>query len=119
MMAELKDLLKQQISKQEHLLKQLAWNGGYNYGFLVNEIGKSMPRPLSLISLSINDFKTEEEKTDRKPNVKIKGTTANLTAVNNWIFVLREKSWVKSAKLVKFQEDPENDNYQFDILISY
>ena len=117
--ADQMDLLKQQISKQEHLLKQLAWNGGYNYGFLVNEIGKSMPRPLSLISLSINDFKTEEEKTDRKPNVKIKGTTANLTAVNNWIFVLREKSWVKSAKLVKFQEDPENDNYQFDILISY
>lgn len=117
--ADQMDLLKQQISKQEHLLKQLAWNGGYNYGFLVNEIGKSMPRALSLISLSINDFKTEEEKTDRKPNVKIKGTTANLTAVNNWIFVLREKSWVKSAKLVKFQEDPENDNYQFDILISY
>ncbi len=117
--ADQMDLLKQQISKQEHLLKQLAWNGGYNYGFLVNEIGKSMPRPLSLISLSINDFKTEEEKTDRKPNVKIKGTTANLTAVNNWIFVLREKSWVKSAKLVKFQEDPDNDNYQFDILISY
>lgn len=117
--ADQMDLLKQQISKQEHLLKQLAWNGGYNYGFLVDEIGKSMPRALNLVSLSINDFKTEEEKTDRKPNVKIKGTTANLTAVNNWIFVLREKSWVKSAKLVKFQEDPENDNYQFDILISY
>jgi|GEM_PF-5538328 len=117
--ADQMDLLKQQISKQEHLLKQLAWNGGYNYGFLVNEIGKSMPRQLSLLALAINDFKTEEEKTERKPNIKIKGTTANLTAVNNWIFVLREKKWVKSAKLVKFQEDPEKDNYQFDILVSY
>jgi len=117
--ADQMDLLKQQISKQEQLLKQLAWNGGYNYGFLVNEIGKSMPRQLSLLALSINDFKTEEEKAERKPNIKIKGTTSNLTAVNNWIFVLREKTWVKSAKLLKFQEDPENDHYQFDILVSY
>jgi Tfp pilus assembly protein PilN len=113
------DLLKKEIVKNEQLLKELQWNGGYNYGWLLNEIGSSMPRQLTLQEVLLNDFRTEEEKTERRPNIKITGTTANLTAVNNWIFVLKEKTWVKNAKLQKFQEDPESDNYQFNILITY
>lgn len=117
--AEQMELLQQHIVKQEQLLKQLNWNGGYNYGFLLNEIGRSMPRQLNLLGVAMNDFKTEQEKSERVSNIRIKGITGNLTAVNNWIFVLREKTWVKSAKLLKFQEEQEGDQYQFDILINY
>lgn len=117
--ADQMELLGQNIAKQEKLLKQLTWNGGYNYGFLVHEIGSTMPRPLTLLSLAMNDFKTEQEKLERLPNIRIKGSTANLTAVNNWIFVLREKTWVKSAKLLKFQEEQDSERYQFEIIMTY
>jgi hypothetical protein len=111
--------LKMNVATNEALLKQLNWNTGYNYGFILNEIGQSTPRQLQLQELLVNDYKTEQEKLERIPIVKITGTTDNLTAVNNWIFVLKEKSWVKSVKLLKYQEDQELASYQFNLLITY
>lgn len=113
------DRMKKNIAENEALLKQLNWNGGYNYGFILNEIGKSMPRQIQLLSLSMNDFKTEIEKTERLPQVKIMGTTDNLTAVNNWIFVLKEKPWIKTVNLLKYQEDADTDQYQFNLILTY
>ncbi len=113
------DMLQKNIAGNEYLLKQLNWNGGYNYGFLLNEIGKNMPRQLSLHEVAVNDFKTDAEKAERQPSIKILGSTDNLTAVNNWIFVLKEMPWVKSAKLLKYQEDQETTAYQFSLIITY
>ncbi|SES20417.1 hypothetical protein [Pedobacter rhizosphaerae] len=101
------------------LLKQLNWNGGYNYGFLLNEIGKTRPRQLWLTEIAMNDYKTDQEKSERKPSIKIAGETDNLTAVNNWIFILKEREWVKSVKLSKYQEDPQTGVYIFNLLIEY
>lgn len=112
-------LLKTNVGKNEQLLKELNWNGGYNYGWLLNEIGQSKPRQLTLNEIRINDFKTETEKQDKTPQIKITGVTNNLTAVNNWIFLLKEKKWVKTAKLTSYQEDPEKEQYQFNFLITY
>ncbi|MCJ0743677.1 PilN domain-containing protein [Pedobacter montanisoli] len=112
-------LLKNNVGKNEQLLKELNWNGGYNYGWLLNEIGQSKPRQLTLNEIRINDFKTETEKQDKTPQIKITGVTNNLTAVNNWIFLLKEKKWVKTARLTSYQEDPEKEQYQFNFLITY
>lgn len=117
--AEQVDRMKKNIAENEALLKQLNWNGGYNYGFICNEIGKSMPRQIQLLALTMNEFKTEIEKTERVPQVKIIGTTDNLTAVNNWIFVLKEKSWVKTVNLLKYQDDADTDQYQFNLILTY
>ncbi|TKC04532.1 hypothetical protein FA048_19525 [Pedobacter polaris] len=113
------ELMKMNIATNEALLKQLNWNTGYNYGFVLNEIGLSTPKQLQLQDLVMNEYKTEQEKLDRIPSIKITGTTDKLTAVNNWIFVLKEKPWVKSVKLLKYQEDPETTAYQFNLLITY
>ncbi|WP_410221216.1 PilN domain-containing protein [Pedobacter sp.] len=112
-------LLKTNVGKNEQLLKELNWNGGYNYGWLLNEIGQSKPGQLTLNEIHINDFKTETEKQDKTPQIKITGVTNNLTAVNNWIFLLKEKKWVKTAKLTSYQEDPEKEQYLFNFLITY
>jgi len=113
------ELLKQNIAENEYLLKQLVWNGGYNYGYLLNEIGSSAPARLALKSTLMNDFKTDEEKLAMQPNIKITGTTDNLTAVNNWIFILKEKPWVKAVKLLQYQQDTESEQYQFSLLLTY
>ncbi len=113
------EVMKTNIANNEALLKQLNWNGGYNYGFLVNEIGRSMPKQLQLQALQINVYQTEQEQKDRLAKIKLIGTTTNLTAVNNWIYVLKEKPWVKSVQLLKYQESPETADYLFNLLIIY
>lgn len=113
------DRMKKSIAENEALLKQLNWNEGYNYGFLLNEIGASMPRQIQLLSINVNEFKTEIEKTERRPHIQISGTTDNLTAVNNWIFVLKEKPWIKTVKLLRYQEEEESSLYQFNLDLSY
>jgi hypothetical protein len=111
--------MHENISKNVLILKQLNWNGGYNYGFLVNEIGQSMPGQLQLQEVAINAYQTEQEKKQRPTNIKITGTTVNLISVNNWIFILKEKPWVKSVRLVKFQGDSESTISQFKLTIIY
>jgi hypothetical protein len=111
--------MKDNIAAHKTLLKALNWNGGYNYGFLVNEVGASLPKQLKLDAIFANEFKTEEEKNRNVPILRIVGTTSNLTAVNNWIFVLKQKSWVKSIKLEKYQEELDTENYQFHLLLTY
>jgi hypothetical protein len=117
--ADQTDLMKKNTAESEALLKQLNWNGGYNYGLLLDEIGSTLPKQLKLAEIVMNDFKTAQEKIERKPNIRIIGTTDNLTAVNNWMFVLKEKPWVKTVKLLKYQDDLETTLYQFNLIITY
>lgn len=113
------ETMKRNVATNERLLKQLNWNAGYNYGFVLNEIGESSPKQLQFLALTMNEYKTEQEKLERSPQINIIGSTANLTAVNNWVFVLKEKSWVKSVRLLKYQEDQETGIYQFNLMITY
>lgn len=116
--AEQIELLKKQIIEQERLLKDLEWNGGYSYANLISEIGSSMPSAISLTGIVTNNYKVEQNKFENIANITVSGVTKNLTALNNWIFILRDKKWVKGAKLLSFQEI-EKEIYKFDILINY
>lgn len=112
-------LAKENIAEHKAVLEELNWNGGYNYGFLLNEIGSSIPKQLKLSSVGVDEFKAEKKDNYTFPYLKIIGTTTNLTAVNNWIFVLKEKPWVKSVKLERFEEEPDSEDYQFNLILTY
>lgn len=111
--------IQMNIAKHEQLLKELNWNSGYNYGFLVHEIGKGCPRSAKLNTLSFNDDAKEKQEDAKKPNIKIIGVTNNLAAVNNWIFELKEKSWIKAVRLLKYKQTETSGEYEFNLLISY
>lgn len=117
--ADHSELLQRHIAENEYLMKRLGWNGGYNYGYLLNELGSSAPNRLVLKSILMNDYKTDEEKRNMEPNIRVTGTTDNLAAVNNWIFILKEKPWVKTVKLVQYQQEAESDLYQYNLLLTY
>lgn len=117
--ADHSELLQRHIAENEYLMKRLGWNGGYNYGYLLNELGSSAPNRLVLKSIQMNDYKTDEEKRNMEPNIRVTGTTDNLAAVNNWIFILKEKPWVKTVKLVQYQQEAESDLYQYNLLLTY
>lgn len=111
--------IQMNIAKHELLLKELNWNSGYNYGFLVHEIGKGCPRSAKLNTLSFNEDLKEKQEAAKIPNIKIIGVTSNLAAVNNWIFELKEKNWVKAVRLMKYKQTETSGEYEFNLLISY
>ncbi|KQR70885.1 PilN domain-containing protein [Pedobacter sp. Leaf176] len=113
------DLLKKSIAEDEALLNKMHWHGGYNYGFILNEIARSCPVALSLTEVSVNGVGKRGTESEVQPEIKISGQTGNLTAVNNWLFMLKEKKWVKSVKLLGFNQDNESEDYQFNLLIAY
>ncbi|MBB6273352.1 hypothetical protein HDF26_003812 [Pedobacter cryoconitis] len=113
------EFLQRHISENEYLMKKLGWNGGYNHGYLLNELGSSAPNRLILKNILMNDYKTDQEKQSMEPNIRITGTTDNLAAVNNWIFILKEKPWVKTVRLVQYQQEAESELYQFNLLLTY
>lgn len=112
-------LLKQSVLENENLLERLNWNGGYNLGFLLNELGASLPMQLMLTEVSVNEVKGDQEKIENTPLIKVLGTSTDPIRVNNWIFELKKRPWVKAVTLLKFQEDSEQEEYQFTLNISY
>ncbi|MGN8055112.1 hypothetical protein ACTJKN_02490 [Pedobacter sp. 22163] len=113
------DVLKKEIALQKTQLKKMGWNGGYSYAFLLNEIGSSRPRLLNLTQVQFGEEKKTGPLEQAGNTIKISGETANLSAVNNWIFMLKEKKWVRSVKLLRYQQDMGSDSYFFNLLIGY
>jgi len=117
--ADQSDLLKKEIANQKISLEKLGWNGGYSYAFLLNEIGSSKPRALTLNDIQFDRLKESAENKEVLASIKIAGETSNLSAVNNWIFLLKEKKWAKEIKLLRYQQDSESENFAFTLLIQY
>ncbi|QDW25192.1 hypothetical protein FFJ24_010365 [Pedobacter sp. KBS0701] len=113
------DVLKKEIALQKAQLKKMGWNGGYSYAFLLNEIGSSRPRLLNLTQVQFGEEKKTGYVEQAGNTIKISGETANLSAVNNWIFMLKEKKWVRSVRLLRYQQDMGSESYSFNLLIGY
>ena len=113
-------LLKTEVENQELMLKRLGWNGGYNRAFLLSEISAS--KPMALVLEKIN-FRSPNREKERGPQhstlIDIKGETGNLTAVNNWIFMLKEKKWALNVSLLRYQKSNNSESFSFELLIEY
>lgn len=113
-------LLKAEVENQERMLLRFGWNGGYNRAFLLSEIGASKPRALVLEKINFRSAKGVKEKVIQPHTlIDIKGETNNLTAVNNWIFMLKEKKWVLNVSLLRYQQSNNNESFSFELLIEY
>lgn len=101
-------------------LQQLGWNGGYNYGFLVDQIGSGKPRGVILKEIVMANQPLPSLQSAPGTFLHISAMSTNLMAVNNWVFALREKDWIRSVKLERFQESPSAaEAYQFILKIEY
>lgn len=118
--ADQAELLKKEVSNQEQLLSKFGWNGGYNRAFLLSEIGASKPRALTLKEIHFSQPRGAQDKANMLQTlINIKGETSNLTNINNWLFMLKEKNWVLNISLLRYQQDNNNNQFSFDILIRY
>ncbi|AZI24062.1 hypothetical protein EA772_01400 [Pedobacter sp. G11] len=115
-----RDQLLRSVGEHERFLAEVGWNGGYNYGLMMDEIGKSKPRQIWLTSLAFNDEKyIQTAGGANSSNVIIQGMTTNLVSVNNWIYLLKEIKWITAVRLLHYSENPQDENYLFSILIQY
>jgi hypothetical protein len=118
--ADQASLIKSEVDNQELMLLKLGWNGGYNRAFILSEIGASKPRALVLEKINFRSPKGVKEKAIQPYTlIDVKGETNNLTAVNNWIFMLKEKKWVLNVSLLRYQQSNNSESFAFELLIEY
>lgn len=116
--------MERQISTNENLLKELGWSRGISYAWMADQLGQSLPAALSLNEISINPLNTVETNRQRKEiydtgKITIRGETTDLQAVNDWIYILKEKSWVKQVSLGNYSPVQDTDKQQFIITLTY
>jgi hypothetical protein len=116
--------LEEEVKGKENLVKKLGWNKGYSYAYLCDQIGRSVPKEVLLDELSINSLfggstgliKETPLETGR---LIIKGQTSSIYAINDWIYDLQQKSWVKNVQLEKYTADDQKQAQVFTILLKY
>lgn len=103
--------LQEEVKAKEDLVKKLGWNKGYSYAYLCDQIGLTLPKGIVLDELTINSLKAG--------SMRIKGQTKSVYSVNDWMYELKEKSWVKDVQLEKYGEDDQRETQVFTILLNY
>ncbi|MXV15756.1 hypothetical protein [Hufsiella ginkgonis] len=114
-----------EMRSKERLLHDLGWNGGTSYAFICDQVGQTVARGITLTELSINPVsktfiggvQAGETEIGR---VRIVGSATGIEPVNEWIYLLKQKSWVKEVSLLQYApsaDDPEEK--QFSLSLSY
>lgn len=116
--------LEEEVKGKENLVNKLGWNKGYRYAYLCDQLASSLPKELTLDDLQINPLSGNTigliKDTDLETgNIKIKGQTTSVYAVNNWIYELKQKNWVKDVQLEKYAADDQKEAQVFTILLNY
>lgn len=116
--------LEEELKVKERLVQKLGWNKGYRYAYLSDQIGKTLPPGVRLDELQINPL--SEIRTGLAGDVpqefasmRIKGQTKNVNAINDWIYILKEKKWVKALQLEKYAVDDQKQTQVFTIHLTY
>lgn len=121
---ENKQNLEEEVKGKENLVKKLAWNKGYHYAYLCDQIGSSLPKDITLNEMQINPLSGSnigliKDVQLEVGSIKIKGETSSVYSVNNWIYELQQKSWVKSVQLEKYTADEQKQTQVFTLLLNY
>ena len=114
--------LEEDLRLKEGLVKALGWNKGIRYAFILDQIGQTVPAAITLTALNINygsALSVHNAQPDISYSVKISGETPEVRMVNNWIYVLRDKDWVKEVNMNNFEPHPESGQQKFSLTILY
>lgn len=116
--------LETELKEKETLVNQLGWNHGKRYAYLCDQIGQTVPAAISLDELKINDFKDNVSSAAKKVqaetgSIKIVGQSASVYIINDWIYALRQKNWVKTVQLEKYATDDQKGVQVFTLLLNY
>lgn len=116
--------LEEDVKIRENMVQKLGWNKGHSYAYICDQIGQTLPKEIKLEELQINSLSGTAKGLLKEPqlengSMKIKGQTSSVYAVNNWIYILKEKNWVKEVKLEKYIADDQKETQVFTLSLSY
>jgi len=115
---------EKEIASNEKLLQELGWNKGIRLSYLADQLGQTLPSSLRLKELGINRLNVTDTGRQRKEiydtgKIKIRGEASDPAALNNWIYILKEKDWAKQVNLDSFSPSGDDNTQEFTITINY
>lgn len=117
--------LQSGIQSQEKLIQELGWNKGISYAYLCDQIGQSTPSNVRLLELTVNPALTESNLTLGKTivyetgKIKVSGQVTDVKTINDWMYLLKDKPWVKKINLESFFPDEQKQVQKFTLTIIY
>lgn len=122
--AENLQMLETNTAQQQERLKVLGWYRGLPYSWITDQVSSEVPPAVELIELSVSPAKQAERNSERKEVyqsgiIHVKGTTTDPTDVNDWIYKLKSKDWVKQVQMERFSPGEEDGVQEFEMLLNY
>lgn len=116
--------LEESLKQKEGLVKRLGWNKGYPYAYLCDQIGQTVPAEIKLDEIQINPLLNAVKGLTKESQLevgqmRIRGQAKSVYSVNDWIYLLKEKKWVKEVRLEKYTSDDQKQTQVFTIHLSY
>lgn len=122
--AENLQMLEKKTVQQQERLKVLGWHRGLPYSWLADQVSSDVPAAVELTELSVSPLKQAERNAERKEiyqfgKISVKGLTGDPIAVNEWIYKLKSRAWVKEVQMQRFSPAEEEGIQEFEMSLKY
>jgi len=119
-----KEKMEREVKEKEGMVNSLGWNKGLRYAYLCDQIGQTVPGTILLTEMTINNPRNPgssllKEAAAEPYTIRIKGQAGNVYVLNDWIYVLKQKAWVKKVELEKYMSDEQQQTQVFTLLLNY
>lgn len=116
--------LEEEVKIKESKVQKLGWNRGYPYAYICDQIGQTVPKEIKLEEIQVNTLfagnsSLIKEAQAANGSIRVKGQTSSVYAINDWIYILKEKNWIKNVQLEKYTADDQKQAQVFTIYLSY
>lgn len=112
------------LRKKESLLDSLGYDGGIDQARLIDGIAKALPSEVTweradIYPLVIDDGQQLGNAHFSDHEIRIKGRSAHIIAVNEWIARLQSEKWIRSVHLEDYRFNNESQTGQFHVKIKF
>lgn len=119
-----KEQLTADLKEKELQVKQIGWNQGYSYAYLCDQIGQTLPPGILLTVLKINEMQEPGTGLAKKTpaetgHISITGTSPGIYQINDWMYALQQKAWVKKVRLEAYTKDQQQGTEVFTLTLNY
>lgn len=107
------------ISRQVAIIKSVGWTGGLRFAYLVDRMVAAMPYGIRVQEVSVNPIiernrigQSRSDSTKIK-TIKVIGICKEASQLNNWIFALKENSWLQDCQIVNYSVNAQEQQANF------
>jgi Tfp pilus assembly protein PilN len=119
-----KEKMEAEVKSKEGMVNSLGWNKGLRYAYLCDQLGQTVPGTILLTEMTVNTPRSAgssllKEAPAEPYTIRIKGQAGNVYVLNDWMYVLKQKAWVKKVQLEKYVTDEQQQTQVFTLLLNY